>query len=468
MATQPATQDRRHAEAARNLTQALAAKALAVRFESLPSEIVELSLQCFLDWLGVTIAGASEPLVQILVEQVQSEGGNPQASLIGLCEKVSLNQAALVNGAASHALDYDDVNLTLEGHPSVAVIPGLLALAEMKQVSGADFLSAFVAGYETACRVGKLVSPGHYRRGFHATATAGSFGSAAACAHLLRLDQTQTAMAFGIAGTQAAGLKSMFGTMCKPLHAGKAAQNGLMAALLASKGFDSRIDVLECAQGFAATQSEDFAPEAALAEPKAGFHIRANLFKYHAACYLTHAAIECAHRLRQRLGTRLDGIRQVVVRIFTDCDRVCNIPEPKTGLEAKFSLRLATAFALAGLDTSALETYCDEYCADPRLISLRDKVRVELVPGWTLSQSEVRLTLNDGLVLEEKHDSGIPAADIREQRARLINKFHSLVDSILGTAATSRLIESVFELDRLPDLSSVILQSHRLPVPQTT
>jgi 2-methylcitrate dehydratase PrpD len=468
MATQPATQERQHSEAERSLTEALAAKALAIRFENLPSEIVELSRQCFLDWLGVTIAGASEPLVQILAEQVKADGGNHQASLIGRREKVSVNQAALVNGAASHALDYDDVNLTLEGHPSVAVIPGLLALAEMKQVSGADFISAFVAGYETACRIGEVVSPGHYRRGFHATATVGSFGSAAACAHLLRLDQKQTAMAFGIAGTQAAGLKSMFGTMCKPLHAGKAAQNGLMAALLASRGFDSRIDVLECAQGFAATQSEDFDAEAALAEPKDGFHIRANLFKYHAACYLTHAAIECALRLRQRLGARLDGIKQVVVRVFTDCDRVCNIPEPKTGLEAKFSLRLATAFALAGLDTSALLTYCDKYCADPNLISLRDKVRVELVPGWTLSQSEVRLILNDGQVLEETHDSGIPAADIREQRTRLTNKFHGLVNSILGTSATSDLIESIFELDRLPNLISVIMQSNRLPVSHTT
>jgi 2-methylcitrate dehydratase PrpD len=447
--------------AARNLTQALATKALAIRFETLPSEMVELARQCFLDWLGVTIAGASEPLVEILAEQVKAEGGNQQASLVGRKDKdkVSLSQAALVNGAASHALDYDDVNLTLEGHPTVAVIPGLLALAEMKQSSGAEFIAAFVAGYETACRVGRLVSPGHYRRGFHATATAGSFGSAASCAHLLRLNPNQTAMAFGIAGTQAAGLKSMFGTMCKPLHAGKAAQNGLMAALLAGRGFDSRTDVLECAQGFAATQSENFDPEAALAEPGAGFYLRANLFKYHAACYLTHAAIECARRLRQRLEAQLDGIKQVVVRIFTDCDRVCNIPEPKTGLEAKFSLRLVTAFALAGRDTGALKTYCEENCADPKLVALRDKVRVELVSGWTLSRSEVRVILHDGRVLDEMHDSGIPAADIRDQKARLKNKFHSLVDPILGAEASGRLIESVEEMDRLPDLKSVIAGS---------
>jgi 2-methylcitrate dehydratase PrpD len=440
---------------------------MGIRLQTLPSEVVELSRQCLLDWLGVTIAGAFEPLVKILAEQVRAEGGNRQASLIGRSEKVSARQAALVNGAASHALDYDDVNLALEGHPSVAVIPGLLALAEMNRASGADFIAAFVAGYETACRIGDLVSPGHYRRGFHATATVGTFGSAAACGHLLGLNPNQIEMSFGIAGTQAAGLKSMFGTMCKPLHAGKAAQNGLMAALLAAGGFDSRTDVLECAQGFAATQSEDFDPDAALAEPESGFHIRANLFKYHAACYLTHSAIECASRLRKRLGTNLDGIRQVVVRVFTDCDRVCNIPEPRTGLEAKFSLRLATAFALAGLDTGALETYCDGNCAAPNLIALRDKVRVELVPGWTLTQSEVIVTLRDGNVLDEKHDSGIPAADVRDQGERLKNKFHSLVDPILGAEESSRLIESVDKLECLSNLSSVVAQNHRLPASET-
>jgi 2-methylcitrate dehydratase PrpD len=459
MATERSPQVQQQSDAGRNLTQALATKAMAIRLETLPAEIVDLSQQCFLDWLGVTIAGVSEPLVQILAEQVRAEGGNQQATMIGTRKKVSLSQAALVNGAASHALDYDDVNLTLEGHPSVAVIPGLLALAEMQQASGADFIAAFVAGYETACRIGRLVAPGHYRRGFHATSTAGSFGSAAACAHLLRLDPSQAAMAFGIAGTQAAGLKSMFGTMCKPLHAGKAAQNGLMAAMLAAKGFDSRTDVLECAQGFAATQSEDFHPGPALAEPKTGFHLRANLFKYHAACYLTHAAIECARRLRQRLEARVDGISQVVVRIFTDCDRVCNIPEPTTGLEAKFSLRLTTSLALAGMDTGALSTYCEGNCADPHLVALRDKVRVELVPGWTLSQSEVRVILHDGRILDEAHDSGIPAADIRDQRARLETKFHSLVDPILGADESSQLIESVSELERLQNLNSVIASS---------
>src|SRR5262249_14371887 len=153
-------------------------------------------------------------------------------------------------GAAAHALDYDDVNVAIPGHPSVAILPGLLALAERQRASGRDVSTAFVAGYETACRIGIALLPGHYHLGFHATGTIGSLGAAAACARLLGLSAMARAAALGIAATQAAGLKAQFGTMCKPFHAGKAAQNGLLAARLAARGFTSRDDILECAQGF--------------------------------------------------------------------------------------------------------------------------------------------------------------------------------------------------------------------------
>ncbi len=232
------------------------------------------------------------------------------------------------------------------------LLPAILALAEAQGASGREIITAFVAGYETICRVGVLAAPGHYALGFHATGTAGSFGAAAACARLLRLDPARTAMALGIAGTQAAGLKSMFGTMCKPLHAGKAAQNGLLAARLAARGFTSRADVLECAQGFAATHGPDFQPEAALRPPPGGWYLRGNLFKYHAACYLTHAPIECAHAIAARPGFAAEAVREAVLHIDRGADAVCNIAVPRTGLEAKFSLRLTVALALAGIDTA--------------------------------------------------------------------------------------------------------------------
>src|ERR1700730_17629243 len=163
--------------------------------------------------------------------------------------------------------------------------------------------------------------PGHYTRGFHATGTVGAFGAAAACAHLLGLDAEATARALGIAGTQSAGLKSQFGTMCKPFHAGKAAQNGLLAARLAARGFSSRGDLVECAQGFAATHAPDFVAEKALAEPKRGFHIFNNLFKYHAACYMTHAPIECGRQVREQLGAAPGDIATIALTLHRATDR---------------------------------------------------------------------------------------------------------------------------------------------------
>src|SRR6266851_2005923 len=270
------------------LTRTLAEQASSVSYEALPEPVRALARQCALDYYGVALAGKEDPLVDILLAELGEAGGAAQASIIGHKAWLPALSAALVNGAIGHALDYDDVNLAMPGHPSVAILPSLLALAEQRQSSGREVVAAFVAGYETACRIGSALRPGHYDLGFHATGTVGAFGAAAACAHLLGLNAAATAQALGIAGTQAAGLKSQFGTMCKPFHAGKASQNGLLAARLAARGFSSRPDLLECEQGFALTHAPDFHPEKALAEPPGGFYLCANLFKYHAACYLTH------------------------------------------------------------------------------------------------------------------------------------------------------------------------------------
>jgi len=222
------------------VTRWLAGRAAAVRLEDLPERAVTVARHCILDWFAVTLPGAAEPAVRILAEDLLADGARPVASLVGLPQRTSALNAALVNGTASHALDFDDVNMAILGHPTVAVLPGLLALAEERGASQDEVLAAFVAGYDVACRTGALMSPGHYGHGFHATSTVGSVGAAAACARLMGLDAETTATACGIAATRASGLKSMFGTMCKPLHAGMAAQNGLMAARLAARGFTSR------------------------------------------------------------------------------------------------------------------------------------------------------------------------------------------------------------------------------------
>ena len=439
---------------AADLTQELAAQASAVKYEELPEPVREVARQCVLDYLGVAIAGADDPLVRILVEEMSEAGGTPQASIIGHSLRLPVLSAALVNGAAGHALDFDDVNIAMPGHPSVAILPALLALAEVKGSSGRDVLTAFVAGYEITCRIGAALSPGHYAIGFHSTATIGKLGAAAACARLLGLDADETATALGIAGTQAAGLKSQFGTMCKPFHAGKAAQNGLLAARLAARGFSSRTDLLECVQGFAATHGPDFSPAAALAEPANGFHILNNLFKYHAACYFTHAPIECARAIRREHEVSPQDIVRATLRIDASTDRVCNIPAPVDGLQSKFSLRQTVAMALAGIDTASLAAYGAITATDPALVRLREKIGIDFQDNWPQTVSELEVETVNGMRFAARHDFGIPAADIADQGLRLAAKFTSLTASVLGAARARELRETVANLDNLADFAT--------------
>lgn len=440
---------------AQGLTQKLAAQAANYRYGNLPDEAAVMAKQCLLDFLGVTLAGASEPLTGILHEEALAEGGNPQASLIGLPGKVTAAQAALINGSASHALDYDDVQLFMMGHPSVPVAPVVFALAEQYGKSGSDLITAFVAGFETECRIGASVSPSHYAAGWHATATLGCFGAAAAAANLLRLDADMTAMALGIAGTQASGFKSMFGTMCKPFHAGHAAMSGLMAARLAARGFTSRPDVLEVEQGFGETQSKGLKPDAALAAPRGGSHIRSTLFKYHAACYLTHSSLEAAHGLRRQHDIAADKIRAVRVMVDKGHLRVCNIPSPGTGLETKFSLRTTTAFALTGLDTASIETYSDANANRADVVSLRDRVTVEVHNKPDPQDSEVIIDMADGRSFAMSANVGIPASDLDAQWEKLTNKFHAIADPVVGRGRGQELVSAIRNLESLDNFADL-------------
>lgn len=420
------------------VTRWLAERASNIQRGDLPSDAVTVARQCILDWYAVTIPGASEPAVTLLADELLEDGAAPLASLVGLEGRTSPLNAALINGTASHALDFDDVNLAILGHPTVALLPGLLALAEQTGATQDDILTAFTAGYEVVCRVGLLTSPSHYNHGFHATSTVGSIGAAAACARLLGLDAEQTATALGIAATKASGLKSMFGTMCKPLHAGMAAQNGLMAARLAARGYTSRADALECAQGFAATQSVDFNADAAMEGQPLDFHLKNNLFKYHASCYLTHGAIEAALAIREKNGLETASIRTITISVPPITDRVCNLARPTTGLEAKFSLRLTVAMALSGRNTSGIETYTDELTQEPELLRLRDLTTIDFVEGYPQAKADVEVTLDDGRSFKASHDAGLPDADLARQGRKLEQKFDAMIEPLLG-ARTSQL-----------------------------
>lgn len=434
-----------------DVTRQLVRAARAIHFEDLPPDVVLLARQCLLDWTGVALAGAGEELARMLREHALFEGGNPQATLIGSGDRVSLPQAALVNGAASHALDFDDVQMDMSGHPSVPVLPALLALAEQRGASGRAFITAFVAGFEMECRIGSYVMPGHYDRGFHATGTLGTFGAAAACAHLLGLDEDQWLYAMGIAGAQAAGLKSMFGTMCKPLHAGKAAANGQLAALLAHRGFTSSTSVLETLQGFAATQTPASNPVRALAGLGEDFAIRRVLFKYHAACYGTHETIEGVLRLKERHGLAADDVESIHLEVPAGNLKMCNIQQPVTALEGKFSLRFTAALALSGGATTE-EGFTDAAVSEPALVALRDRVSVEAAASGQRGTA-VRVRTRDGRAFEDRVNLESPATDLDRQGQRLEAKFQSLALPVLGAIGANEVSAFIAELEHATDMA---------------
>jgi 2-methylcitrate dehydratase PrpD len=243
--------------------------------------------------------------------------------------------------------------------------------------------------------------------------------------------------------------------MCKPFHAGKASQNGLLAARLAARGFSSRPDLIECEQGFAPTHGPDFRPEAALADPPNGFHIFANLFKYHAACYLTHGPIECARTLREQHGVGPEQVARLTLALDRSCDRVCNIPAPTDGLAAKFSLRQTVAMALSGVDTASLAAYSTATATDPGLMRLREKLVLDFHDNWPQAAAELEVTLTDGRVLQASHDAGVPSADITAQGERLAVKFDALAGPVLGSARTRELRETILGLDTLADIGTL-------------
>jgi len=407
---------------------------------------------CLLDWCAVTVAAKNEDLVRILMEEALADGSVGTIPIAGHSHTLTPSWAALVNGAAGHALDYDDVNTAMFGHPTVPVMPAVL-------VAGADggndmgvVLRAFVAGYEACCVIGQMSGPGHYHAGWHATATLGCFGAAAGTARILGLDEDQTAHALGTAATMAAGLKSMFGTMSKPLHAGRAAQSGYLAARMAGRGWVSRDDALECEQGFWATQGPGAAPFDLARQNNQPLQIQNNLFKYHAACYMTHSTIEACREIAATHAPDPGQVEKIRVRVPEPALNICNQPDPETGLEVKFSLRHTAAMALSGVDTSSIEIYSDETAQRPDLVALRQTVQVEPKMQKTTmdTDAEVIVETRDGAVFTNVFDVGVPAADADVQERKLSAKFEALVVPILGDAKAETLKNMILRDDAAP------------------
>ena len=440
------------AVAAKSVTAALAEKVAGMRLPEMPAEALTVAKQCLLDWIGVSLAARQEPLVRILIEELAPADAADGVSLLGHDRRGRIDDAVLINGAQGHALDFDDVIMPM-GHPTVPVAPVVFALSEQRDLTGALALEAFIQGVEAECRIARLMGPSHYAKGWHATATFGTFGAAAAACRLLGVSGDALLHAYGLAGTQAAGLKSVFGTMSKPLHPGKAAQNGLLAARLAARGFTSDIDVLASAQGFADTQSASVNRAGALAERETPLVVDA-LFKYHAACYLTHDSIEAANRIRLEEGVAPEAIAAVRVKVPAGHLGVCNIPAPATGLECKFSLRMTTALALAGEDTFQEALFSDAIARRADLVALRERVVID--PSQTGRGCLVSVTLKDGRTISRTGDVSQPLRDLEAQQAKLERKFRHLATPALGPERVEQAIGLCRTLERQPDLSALI------------
>ncbi|MEO0729451.1 MAG: MmgE/PrpD family protein [Pseudomonadota bacterium] len=386
-----------------------------------------------LDWLGVTLAARDEPIVDILVAELigpDHQPGRGACSIVGRGIRADLHAAVMINAAASHALDYDDVNPCLGGHPGVVTIPVALALAQtVPNITGRDILAAIVIGYEAAGAVGQMMGTSHYAAGFHNTGTVGTFGATATAAFLLGLNANKTRVAFGLAASQAAGLKCNFGTMTKPYHAGTAAQSGMMAARLASLGMTAHASAIEATNGFAATQAHEFVPDAWRA-PEFGTNsdwvITKTLFKYHAACFGAHAAMTAVSNLTTQDTVTPENVVKVDLVVPERSRGQCDIAAPTTGLEVKFSTQHLAAMVLAGLDTAAPTNFTDEVANAAEVVKLRQRISLAFDPDRSRYLADAHILLTDGRTLSEQANVGQPATDLDQQWAKLHAKFVSL------------------------------------------
>ncbi|SMX35144.1 MmgE/PrpD family protein [Actibacterium lipolyticum] len=424
------------------ITEAISSFAINATPADSARAMMRLSL---LDWAACGIAGQQEPVARLTRALGLEDGGTGEASVFGTATRLPARAAALINGATSHALDYDDTHFAHIGHPSVAVIPAALAVAEGTGAKGDAFLDAVLVGVEVSVRVGTWLGRAHYQAGFHQTATAGAFGATVAACRLLGCDAAQTAHAVGLTATRASGLKSQFGTMGKPYNAGIAASNGVEAALLAARGFIANPVGLEGAQGFGPTHCGE-AVEAALDGLGAEWLFEGISHKFHACCHGTHAMLEAIGALDQ---TDPDNIARVTVTTHPRWLTVCNLSAPQTGLEAKFSYRLTAAMALSGYDTGALSSFSDALCVDPKLTALRDKVVV--LTDETLAETATRVVVErgDGTSVSARFDLDTPIAlDVRR------GKLRAKAISLLGADREGRLWGAVSNTTG-PDLAAL-------------
>ena len=438
------------AETPEGLTGRFARFTAQTRNADIPGPIYEHAKVALLDWYAVTIAGKDDPLVLKLIRFADLMGGHEQATVLGHGMKKSVIQATLINGAASHALDYDDTLMSFVGHPSVALFPSLLAVAEWKGKKGAELLAAYIVGFKAIAALGTYAGMSHYLAGWHSTSTMGHLASASACSHLLGLDEEQTTHALGIAATQASGLKRVFGTMCKPFHAGRCSEAGLTSALLASDGFTSAEDILEGSQGFFEVLQAD-RNEESLETLGQTWDIEGLAQKYHASCHGTHSAIEAASRIVGDEGLTVSDIKSVAVKCSQVALSAAHEKDPRTGLAGKFSIAYCVANALLRGNTG-MQAFTDEKVNDPEIREFMGKISVALDEKKVAMEADVEVKTTGGTVYSAFSDvfQEVPGLDVKKEKIRA--KFEDLCGPVLGDRQTDQIRDAILSLDKLEDI----------------
>lgn len=432
-------------ESGKGFTRKLAQFIVHTDAGTIPQSAYENAKVAFMDWIAVTLAGRDDPLVHKLIAYADMMGGSGQATVIGYGVKKDASHAALINGAASHVLDYDDTLVSFLGHPSVTLFPALLSLSEWKGINGRDFLTAYLIGLQAGGTVGVCAGLDHYMAGWHATSTLGHLASAAGCSRLLKLDEQQTVYALGIGATQSSGLKRVFGTMCKPFHAGRSSQSGLMAALLAKEGFTSAEDVIEGPQGFFQAMKGSV-NEDVLSLLGLGWEVQNLSQKYHASCHATHSPMEASMALVKENRIELSEIARITIHSSQLAVDAAGKPEPGCGLEGKFSIPYCVANALLSGETGT-RAFSDERVGCPEVKEFMRRIRVVNDPEIKALESIVEIETGDGRRFEGFSDilQQMPPLEVKKERVR--SKFCDLCEPVLGQDKAVDLAQAVLGLE---------------------
>jgi 2-methylcitrate dehydratase PrpD len=403
--------------------------------------------------VALAAGAARHQAVTAVAELVSELGGDGSASVLGTDMQLPAQWAALVNGVAVHVEDFDDTHLETVVHPGAPVVPAALALAEHLDATGRELLDAVVLGTEVALRVAMAAGPRHFDRGWHLTGTAGHFGAAAAAARVLGLDRETTGNALGIAGTQAAGLQVALGSMTKALHPGKAAMNGVEAALLAARGFTGPTDVVEARRGFAFVTSPDPHLGPATSELGERWEVERNTFKPYACGIVSHPAIDAALAIRGYVRSPSDvvaisvGVNPIVLDVM-------GVEDPPDGLQSKFSVYHCVAVGL--LDGAAGPAqYSDERATADDTRAVRRLVTVETDDAIARDEAWIRVSLADGTEREHhvEHARGSEARPLTDDELR--DKARLVAGPVLGEHAVDALIALALRLEELQHASTL-------------